>query len=429
MSTILSSIYSAAASYLPKLVPPRKTDEQPVLLAQAAPEKKPGAAAQNVLIAWTPFLVQEMNSDDTMNWQKAAWANGDPFNVGWRPDHITFNNGIMTVKLDNAGCPSGCSNKPYASGEYRTKKEDYRYGYYEARLKAGAGDGLVSSFFNYTGTYGQPNHYEIDFEVLGKDCGAVQTNYYLKGAGHHEEMINLPFNACTEFHNYGFKWDQNSVIWYVDGKKVRSESVPTNLPASSSGGKTKIMANFWSGIGVDDWLGPFTYPGRPITAQYDWIKFSPLTQSANQPNVAPEPARSQPAKVSNNALLVNTVAGSPSAWNQGKVALKNGEYTFSASGATDPGFTIFLGALDVSKYKTLKFEIKGTLEGERFIGQIYKVGDSSSVPSIQSTVPLSGESSTFEIPLKGASEVEKIQFLGVHSSVTCNVIIKNLRFE
>src|SRR5262245_39514972 len=48
------------------------------------------------------------------------WTNGAPFNCGWRADHITFSGGYMNMTLDNATCPSGCSNTPYASAEYRT---------------------------------------------------------------------------------------------------------------------------------------------------------------------------------------------------------------------------------------------------------------------------------------------------------------------
>ena len=433
----LNSVTSPAVSYLSKSVPSQKVDEQPILLASAAPEKKPGAAAQNSLITWAPFLVQDMNSDDTANWQRSAWSNGDPFNVGWRPDHISFNNGIMTLKLDNAGCPSGCSSKPFASGEYRTKKEVYRYGYYEGRMRAGAGEGTVSSFFNYTGTWGQPNHYEIDFEVLGKNCGAVQTNYYIKGVGQgqHEEMIALPFNVCTEFHNYGFKWDQNSIVWYVDGKKVRSESVPTNLPESSSEGKTKIMVNFWNGIGVDGWLGPFSYHG-PIQAQYDWIKYSPLdTNAAPAPKPAPSQGASAPAPTAPaNAILVASSDKGHPTWNGGSASVSNGEYTFKADGARDPGMTILLNNVDVKGKKALKFEIKGKTEQlggyARFIAQIYKPGDSDSSPSLSlDPVDVSSDFKTVTFDLEGISKIWKIQYMLVTDAGNVNVVIRNQRFE
>ncbi len=35
------------------------------------------------------------------------------------------------------------------------------------------------------------------------------------------------------------------------------------------------MMNLWPGVGVDAWLGPFVYSGTPISAAYDWIKYTP----------------------------------------------------------------------------------------------------------------------------------------------------------
>src|SRR3712207_6405762 len=97
---------------------------------------------------------------NTAMWHKAdGWTNGNPFNVGWRADHVTFASGFMSLRLDTTPCPSGCSNKPYASGEYRTT-DTYGYGKYETRFKAAKGSGLVTSFFTYTGTAGTSNHHE-----------------------------------------------------------------------------------------------------------------------------------------------------------------------------------------------------------------------------------------------------------------------------
>src|SRR3982750_3769987 len=62
----------------------------------------------------------DLNSYVTTRWTKAdGWTNGGVFNCGWRADHATFSGGLMTLQLDNATCPSGCSGKPYASDEYR----------------------------------------------------------------------------------------------------------------------------------------------------------------------------------------------------------------------------------------------------------------------------------------------------------------------
>jgi beta-glucanase (GH16 family) len=220
------------------------------------------------VITGTPTLAQEMNAHDAAKWHKRTGKNGSPpFNNIFKPGNVVFNNGIMSLVLDK--CTSGCQGRPYASGEYRSNKETFSTGTYEVRMKAAEGSGTVSSFFTYTGVWGKSDHYEIDFEFLGKDCSIVQTNYYAAGSKGNEEIIDLGFNACTDFHNYAFKLDSNSLSFYVDGDKVRQEDVD-----GSSFKGARIMVNLWPGTGVDGWLGRFTYPNKPIEAQYDWIRYT-----------------------------------------------------------------------------------------------------------------------------------------------------------
>ncbi|HEY3568147.1 MAG TPA: beta-glucanase, partial [Thermoanaerobaculia bacterium] len=81
-------------------------------------------------------FADDLNSYDTTRWTKAdGWTNGGVFNCGWRADHATFSGGLMTLQLDNATCPTGCSGKPYASDEYRTN-DVYGYGTYTVHMRA-----------------------------------------------------------------------------------------------------------------------------------------------------------------------------------------------------------------------------------------------------------------------------------------------------
>lgn len=215
-----------------------------------------------------PTLEADMDRRDWGFWRKASgYANGTPFDAGWQYDQITFKNGSMAIQLDNEGCPENCSGKPYASGEYRTQQESYGYGYYAARMKAAAGEGLVTSFFTYTGTQGKQDHHEIDFEILGKNCQEAQTNYFTKGKAH-EKTIPLGFNACEGFHDYSFRWSKDELVFFVDGKAVRTEK--KEIPFRPG----RVMANLWPSTAVG-WSGRFTYQGPvPIRAQYDWIRFT-----------------------------------------------------------------------------------------------------------------------------------------------------------
>lgn len=192
-----------------------------------------------------------------------GWSNGGMFNCTWRRQNVSFQNGIMTLKIDRdvAG-----SSTPWSGAEYRTR-DFFHYGKYEVRMKPIKNDGVVTSFFTYTGpTDGNPWD-EIDIEFLGKDTTKVQFNYFTNGVGNHEYLYNLGFDASLSYHTYGFEWLPGSITWYVDGRAVyrATRQIPTT--------PGKIMMNVWSGINVDNWLNPFN--GRvPLKAEYDWFKYT-----------------------------------------------------------------------------------------------------------------------------------------------------------
>ena len=97
-------------------------------------------------------------------------------------------------------------------------------------MQAIKNDGVVSSFFIYTGPSDNNPWDEIDIEVLGKDTTKVQFNYFTNGVGNHEYMYDLGFDASKGYHTYGFDWQPDKITWYVDGKEVYSAT--TNIPST-----------------------------------------------------------------------------------------------------------------------------------------------------------------------------------------------------
>ena len=161
---------------------------------------------------------------------------------------------------------------PYSGGEFRSK-DFYGYGKYEVSMKPIKNDGVVSSFFTYTGPSDNNPWDEIDIEFLGKDTTKVQFNYYRDGKGGHEYLYDLGFDASESFHTYGFEWHKDKIIWFVDGKEVyRLEG--TTIPVT----KAKLMMNAWCGTGVDEWLNAFDDKNLPVKAEYQWIKYTPFTE-------------------------------------------------------------------------------------------------------------------------------------------------------
>ena len=200
-----------------------------------------------------------------------GWSNGGMFDCTWSKNNVSFSGGKMNLSI------TGNSWQGYKGAEYRTTRT-YGFGMYDVSMKPIKNDGVVSSFFTYTGPTDGTVWDEIDIEFLGKNTNQVQFNYYTKGQGNHEYLYNLGFDASQSYHQYGFYWDANSITWYVDKKPVYTAT--RDIPQTPG----KIMMNVWNGKGVDEWLNH--YNGKaPLTASYDWISYTaPGSGSSNNTN-------------------------------------------------------------------------------------------------------------------------------------------------
>lgn len=194
-----------------------------------------------------------------------GWCNGSMFNVTWRKENITFENEKMQLIIDND--KSDEKTVPYSGGEYRSK-DFYGYGRYEVSMKAIKNDGVVTSFFTYTGPSDDNPWDEIDIEILGKDTTKVQFNYFTNGVGQHEYLYDLGFDSSEGFHTYAFEWHKDKIVWFVDGVEVYTAL--ENIPVT----KGKIMMNAWCGIGVNGWLKAFDDSQIPLTAEYESISYT-----------------------------------------------------------------------------------------------------------------------------------------------------------
>lgn len=197
-----------------------------------------------------------------------GWSNGGMFDCTWSKNNVSFSGGKMNLSI------TGNRWSGYNGGEYRTRQV-FGFGMYDVSMKPIKNDGVVSSFFTYTGPSDGTVWDEIDIEFLGKDTTKVQFNYYTRGVGNHEYVYNLGFDASQSFHQYGFYWDSRSITWYVDKKPVYTAT--RDIPQTPG----RIMMNAWNGTGVDEWLKHYNGVA-PLTAQYDWISYSkPQSGSGN----------------------------------------------------------------------------------------------------------------------------------------------------
>lgn len=192
-----------------------------------------------------------------------GWSNGAMFDCTWRRDNCVFEDGKMALVIDR---DSEGSTPPYSAVEFRTK-DFYGFGKFETEMKPIKHDGVVSSFFTYTGPSDNSPWDEIDIEFLGKDTSVVQFNYFTNGVGGHEYIYELGFDASEDFHTYGFEWKPDSITWFVDGEAVYTATA--DIPQTFG----RIMMNVWPGTGVDGWLNAFDGT-VPLRAEYKTVRYT-----------------------------------------------------------------------------------------------------------------------------------------------------------
>jgi hypothetical protein len=260
------------------------------------------------------YFCDGFNQENSTLWRKSNWANNDPLYLNtWKSDfnHIRIDDGNLLLNLDNQPCinnKSQCQNKSFASGEYSTACDQYRYGDLSARIQAGKGNGIITALFLMSPEVAFRD--EIDVEIFGHDPVSnrweMNTDYYVNG-GHgngasepwHSATVLLSFDPTMAYHNYNITWIGNGdtygeIKWYVDSKLRRDVWLDKNgyvqsnafdesgnIIATGNGYKgslpakgSRIILNLWA---AKNWSEArfFDHSSeRLIQAKIDWIRYS-----------------------------------------------------------------------------------------------------------------------------------------------------------
>ena len=210
--------------------------------------------------------------DDESNIFTASngWTNGSPFACYWNADNVTYSNGEVALELNKDG------DKLYG-GELKSN-DHFSYGYYSAKMKPSNVTGTCSAFFVYTGPSEDNPWDEIDIEFLGHDTTRVQFNYFSNGKGGHEHWYDLGFDASQEYHEYGFYWSEEEIIWYVDSEPVYKAT--NDIPTTPG----RIIMNTWSGDSTAEaWMKKLPDDFTTSKAYYDEVNYTHLDGSKYEP--------------------------------------------------------------------------------------------------------------------------------------------------
>ncbi len=236
--------------------------------------------AAGTLTACTPPLDGTVLADFSEGaaetfFESDGWTNRDVFNVAWKKQNVTYNDGAMQLKITENPDGSMETHDGYFAGEARSYQY-FGYGDYSVKMKPAKKAGTASTFFTCTGPYdeneeGEPNpHDEIDIEFLGSDTTKVQFNYFVNGVGDHEYMYDLGFDASEEYHEYGYRWTSEYIEWFVDGEPVHKVTATESTPLPTTPGR--ILMNHWCGTEkAEGWMGKYELDSS-ITCDYKSVK-------------------------------------------------------------------------------------------------------------------------------------------------------------
>ncbi|KAK8446953.1 hypothetical protein SEVIR_9G569200v4 [Setaria viridis] len=117
---------------------------------------------------------------------------------------------------------------------------------------------------------------EIDFEFLGNDKRALQTNYHVGGGGGREQIHRLPFDPSDGFHHYAIAWDAKAIEWRVDGELIRREERREGEPWPEK--PMRLYASVWDASDIDEgrWTGTYHGSDAPYVCSYKDVVVPPV---------------------------------------------------------------------------------------------------------------------------------------------------------
>lgn len=181
--------------------------------------------------------------------------------------------------------PGIALTKPWKGVEV-ISRDTFKYGAFEARIRAAEGSGLVTAFFLWKdgsevrGTEWQ----EQDIEIFGKN-GRFQTQIMTPGDPRtpHSVRHRLSTNAWENYYTYRMEWTPEYLAFYVDNHLIRKETNASEYgklldPQRAEAAQLRI--NIWAGDW--SWSGEFDESKTPGYTYVDYIEVYDYTPGTGQ---------------------------------------------------------------------------------------------------------------------------------------------------
>jgi len=188
----------------------------------------------------------ETDSIDSNNWNFQVEEAGR-FNDEWQrytdsDENAYINDSCLVIEAVHESETHGMNQ--YTSARLHTgNKQSWKYGKIAARIKLPYGNGIWPAFWMLGANIDEnggdtpwPQSGEIDIlELYGsKDDGLVEANiHYADASGKHTSIGATGFKLkegkfADAFHIFELEWDENELIWLVDGEQYASTPITSN---------------------------------------------------------------------------------------------------------------------------------------------------------------------------------------------------------
>jgi len=203
---------------------------------------------------------------DTSVWRVAGWAE---HGGQTSPERVFVDDdGVLNLVFINDPVEG------YLSAAIQTRREDFSYGRWEARVKPSHVSGVLNSMYTIDWRDGAGTRQEIDIEFLthtfgDRYPGEMWIAYHAAGEPSTNFSKALSFNPSEDFHIVGFDITPEYVEHFADGQvlyRYRYDEKPITFDAPYM-----LKFNVWSS--TSSWIQGPPPPGVETVYQIDWVRF------------------------------------------------------------------------------------------------------------------------------------------------------------